>query len=139
MAKNPLVDVVAAALVEARRRGDRRLGTEHLLLGLIDRIDAYGGHLPAARAALDALDREALAAIGIDPSALPQLDELPRHHPPVTLAMQTAGAREALRCAVAATTVRTRQTASTHLLRALQDRPRPDPVAALIERLGAAG
>jgi hypothetical protein len=63
---------------EARRRGDRKVGTEHLLLGLLheDAIArALGVDLAAARAALDGLDRDALSAIGVgpypEPSATP--------------------------------------------------------------------
>jgi hypothetical protein len=54
---------------EARRRGDRRVGTEHLVLGLLhepDLAQVLGSDLDAARDALDAMDRNALVAIGID-------------------------------------------------------------------------
>jgi hypothetical protein len=54
---------------EARRRGDRRVGTEHLVLGLLRETDVaqvLGCDLDAARDALDAMDRDALVAIGID-------------------------------------------------------------------------
>ena len=54
---------------EARRRGDRRVGTEHLVLGLLrepDVAEVLGGDLGAARGALDAMDRGALVAVGID-------------------------------------------------------------------------
>jgi hypothetical protein len=54
---------------EARRRGDRRVGTEHLVLGLLrepDVAQVLGCDLGAARGALDAMDRGALVAIGID-------------------------------------------------------------------------
>ena len=54
---------------DARRRGDRRLGTEHLVLALLREpavADALGGDLPAARQVLDAMDRDALAGVGID-------------------------------------------------------------------------
>jgi hypothetical protein len=54
---------------EARRRGDRRVGTEHLVLGLLrepDVAQALGCDLGAAREALDAMDRDALVAVGID-------------------------------------------------------------------------
>ena len=54
---------------EARRRGDRRVGTEHLVLGLLrepDIAQVLGCDLGAAREALDAIDRDALVAIGID-------------------------------------------------------------------------
>ena len=54
---------------EARRRGDRRVGTEHLVLGLLrepDVVQVLGCDLGAAREALDAMDRGALVAVGID-------------------------------------------------------------------------
>lgn len=53
---------------EARRRGDRRVGTEHLVLGLLrDPVieSALGLSLQVGRDTLDALDREALGALGI--------------------------------------------------------------------------
>lgn len=53
---------------EARRRGDRKVGTEHLVLGLLREpvmARALGCDLQTARDALDALDRDALAAVGI--------------------------------------------------------------------------
>ncbi|MDT3441613.1 MULTISPECIES: Clp protease N-terminal domain-containing protein [unclassified Pseudofrankia] len=67
--------VVGAALAEARLRGDRRIGTEHLLLGVLHHPDteaarALGVDLPAARSALAALDQAALAALGIAVGAL---------------------------------------------------------------------
>jgi hypothetical protein len=53
---------------EARRRGDRRVGTEHLILGLLREpvlAQALGCNLQTARDALDAMDHDALAAVGI--------------------------------------------------------------------------
>ncbi|MFC6085123.1 Clp protease N-terminal domain-containing protein, partial [Sphaerisporangium aureirubrum] len=69
--QSPFVTVVKAALDEARRRGSRRMGTEHLLLGLLrlpasPAARALGVDLAEARSTLDALDRAALRAIGID-------------------------------------------------------------------------
>ncbi len=53
---------------EARRRGDRRAGTDHLLLGLLEEpeIEAVVGvSLDEARRGLESLDREALDALGV--------------------------------------------------------------------------
>ena len=53
---------------EARRRGDRKVGTEHLILGLLMEPvveQALGCDLQKARDALDAMDHDALAAVGI--------------------------------------------------------------------------
>ena len=63
---------------EARRRGDRRTGTDHILLALFEdpSIEAVlGVSLQQARQALDSLDREALGTLGLgsgaDAPALP--------------------------------------------------------------------
>src|SRR3984957_8276232 len=63
---------------EARRRGDRRTGTDHLLLALLEDPSieaALGVSLQQARQALESLDREALGALGLgagaDAPALP--------------------------------------------------------------------
>jgi Clp amino terminal domain, pathogenicity island component len=63
---------------EARRRGDRRTGTDHILLALFEEpsIEAVlGVSLEQARQALDSLDREALGTLGLgsgaDAPALP--------------------------------------------------------------------
>ncbi len=55
--------VLGSAAEEARRRGGRRLGTDHLLLGLLHDPDCAAARalqvdLTCARNALDALDRE---------------------------------------------------------------------------------
>jgi len=63
---------------EARRRGDRRTGTDHLLLALLEETsieDALGVTLEQARQAHESLDHEALSALGMvsgtDAPALP--------------------------------------------------------------------
>ncbi len=53
---------------EARRRGDRKVGTEHLMLALLKEpllAQALGCDLQTARDTLDAMDHDALAAVGI--------------------------------------------------------------------------
>jgi len=53
---------------EARRRGDRKVGTEHVILGLLREpvlAQTLGCDLQTARDALDAMDQAALAAVGI--------------------------------------------------------------------------
>ena len=63
---------------EARRRGDRRTGTDHLLLALFEDPSieaALGVNLQQARQALESLDHEALGVLGLgsgaDAPALP--------------------------------------------------------------------
>jgi hypothetical protein len=54
---------------EARRRGDRRTGTDHLLLALLEDPSTeavLGVSLQQARQALESLDQEALGALGME-------------------------------------------------------------------------
>ena len=54
---------------EARRRGDRRTGTDHILLALLEDPSAegvLGASLQQARQALESLDHEALGALGLE-------------------------------------------------------------------------
>jgi ATP-dependent Clp protease ATP-binding subunit ClpA len=124
------------ATAEARRRGDRRAGTEHLALALLADPEsvtarALGVSLTAARDALRALDRQALASVGID----------------VDFSGQVLPGREGerLRLTPAARAVFTglrREVANgerlgiQHVLLVLLSRPRPDPGAELLDELG---
>jgi ATP-dependent Clp protease ATP-binding subunit ClpA len=140
IAKSPFAKVVTAALEEARRRGNRRLGTEHLLLGLLHDpgslpARALGVDLESARAALDALDEAALDAIGIEVGNLQRSDLAPRKHPPLTLSATTSSARAALDQSIKATTMKTRHVGPDHLLLALLACERPDPVVELMAEL----
>ncbi|MGH8872564.1 MAG: Clp protease N-terminal domain-containing protein [Acidimicrobiia bacterium] len=62
--------VVTVAIEEARRRGDARVGTEHLLLGVFDSevLESLGLSPDTLRRELDRLDGEALESVGVDPS-----------------------------------------------------------------------
>ncbi|GGT03911.1 hypothetical protein DMB42_08250 [Nonomuraea sp. WAC 01424] len=137
--KSPFAAVVSAALDEARQRGDRRLGTEHLLLGLLhapgsEPARALGVDLATARAALDELDRVALRSIGLDLGEAPRAT--PRRHPPISGTALTSSARTVVNTAIRATRTRTRPQVPRHLLLALLDQDGHDPVAHLIDHLG---
>jgi len=133
---------VAAAVDEAGRRGDARVGTEHLLLGLLHDPGSAAARsmavdLEAARGALRAMDVDALAAVGIDVDVdgpgLPGLLTGPAHRRrPFTTA---AGA--ALRRTLAeAQSGNARRLEPAHLLLALLDCEPRDPVRQLLDRLG---
>ncbi|HEX6526852.1 MAG TPA: Clp protease N-terminal domain-containing protein [Streptosporangiaceae bacterium] len=120
---------------EAVRRGDRVIGTEHLVLALLidpasPAAQALGRDLDAARAALDALDGQALAAIGIQPG--------------ITAGPVAAPAAGQLRLTPAAKAIFTgsddagnaRGPGLGTVLSALLDLPRPDPAAELLAALG---
>ncbi|MER6077605.1 Clp protease N-terminal domain-containing protein [Streptomyces sp. NPDC001833] len=127
---------VASALEETTLRGDRRIGTEHLLLGVLHdpgAVRALGTDLETARAALDALDRSALAVVGIDVQGI---DRAPipasRKRTPFT-----SGARAVLPRALAETKkAHSRRITPDHLLLALLGCERPDPAAELLTELG---
>jgi ATP-dependent Clp protease ATP-binding subunit ClpA len=120
---------------EAVRCGDRTIGTEHLLLALLadpasPAARALGCDLDSARRALDALDHEALAAVGIQPGIAAG-----------PVAVRASGR---LRLTPAAKAVLTgirdaRKSRGAGLgivLSALLDLPRPDPAAELLAALG---
>jgi ATP-dependent Clp protease ATP-binding subunit ClpA len=129
---------VSDAVAEATRRGDRRVGTEHLLLGLLD--DPAGivatvldTDVTAARATLDAFDAEALASVGVDVSRVPPAP----HRRAKSRVTFTAAARAVLgRALRLATGRRAGRIEPQHLLLALLECAAPDPAAELFERLG---
>lgn len=131
--------VMFSAAEEARRRGDRRLGTEHLLLGLLHdqglaAAKALGVTLAQARAAQDDLDARALAAVGIEVGALGHAPgpSFGRRLPPLT-----SGARSVLKDAVdEARPFKSGRIDTAHFLIALLGRQRPDPAAELLDALG---
>lgn len=141
---------VSAAVEEAGRRGDARVGTEHLLLGLLHDADSpatrsVGVDLESARQALETMDNEALAAVGVDVNADPDGDAdddaKGRPRPPTARAHGrrpfTRGAGAALRRTLAEAQARsTRRLEPTHLLLALLDGGPRDPATQLLGRLG---
>lgn len=130
--------LLSTAKQEVQRRGDRRVGTDHLLLGLLHAqrspaVRALGVDLASARAAADALDRAALAEVGIDlgEPALPEPVGIVRR-PPLT-----SGARTLLKLAVEeARRTKARRVQARHLVIAVLSLRRPDPAAQLLDALG---
>jgi ATP-dependent Clp protease ATP-binding subunit ClpA len=127
---------VDGARLEAERRGDRRIGTDHLLIALlkdaavaqVTGVDA----LDAQRAA-DQLDREALAAIGITLA-----DWQPDHRaaPGRRVRFMTAGAKAVVgRMLAVAGAERAPAITPRHMLLALLDQHEPDPAATLLAAL----
>jgi hypothetical protein len=142
---------------EARRRGNRRVGTEDLVLGLLREPDVarvLGCDLATAREALDAMDRDALVAIGIDrpldappvPSREPALggrraivkavltDHLPMT-PVAKRAMEEAGKDRRHRRGSGAPWDTSPRWSRERVLIALLSLAPPDPAAALLDAL----
>ena len=131
---------------EARRRGDRRTGTDHLLLALLENpsIEAVlGVSLPQARQALESLDHEALVALGLGSGA--DAPPLPMRAVPKKPRIRDIAQKDRLRLAPAAKKVleeaskpnrrKLQVTAQQVLAQILTLRP-PDPAAVLLGALG---
>ncbi|GAA2284331.1 Clp protease N-terminal domain-containing protein [Glycomyces scopariae] len=127
---------VTRAAAEARERGDRRVGTEHLLLAVLQEGDGevlLGVTADAARAAADDLDRRALASVGVDAEGFRPVDVPAKRRTP----QFSAGAKDVLaRSLTLASGARSRRIENRHLLLALLERDRRDPVADLFAALG---
>jgi hypothetical protein len=134
------------AAEEARRRGDRRTGTDHLLLALLEdpSIEAVlGVSVQQARQALESLDREALGTLGLGSGADAPL--LPMRAVPKKPRIRDIAQKDRLRMTPAAKNVleesskhnrrRLRVTAQQVLAQILALQP-PDPAAVLLGALG---
>jgi ATP-dependent Clp protease ATP-binding subunit ClpA len=141
--------LLSSAVQEATGRGDRRVGTDHLLLAVLREPDsgparALGVGLAAARDAEEALDQVALAAIGVGADVLTAAGpgDLPGARPAVGRAALhrlglSHGARSVLKRAVdLARAARSGQVEAGHFLLALLELQRPDPAAELLASLG---
>jgi hypothetical protein len=131
---------------EARRRGDRRYGTDHLLLALFEdpSIEAVlGVSLQQARQALESLDYEALGALGLGsgadapPLAMRAVPKKPRIR---DVAQKdrlriTPAAKKVLEEASKPNSRKLRITARQVLAQILTLQP-PDPASALLGALG---
>ena len=131
---------------EARRRGDRRSGTDHILLALFEDPSTeglLGVSLQQARQALDSLDREALGALGLGPGA--DAPELPMRAVPKKPGLRdvmkkgrfpmTPAAKKVLQDAAKPNRIKSQVTARQVLARILALQP-PDPAAVLLGALG---
>ena len=131
---------------EARRRGDRRAGTDHILLAVLADPSAeavLGMSLEQARQALDSLDREALGAVGLGAGA--EAPELPMHAVPKKPGLRdvmrkdrfpmSPAAKKVLQDAARPNRIKSQVTAGQVLARILALQP-PDPAAVLLGALG---
>ncbi len=131
---------------EARRRGDRRTGTDHVLLALLDDPsieEVLGVSLEQARAALESLDREALGAVGLGSGT--DAPPLPMRAVPAKPTFRAVMTKDRLRLTPAAKKVledavkplrrKTQVTAQQQLAQILALQP-PDPAAVLLGALG---
>jgi ATP-dependent Clp protease ATP-binding subunit ClpA len=132
---------------EARRRGDRRTGTDHILLALFEDPSVevvLGVSLQQARQALESLDHEALGALGLgsgaDAPPLP-MRAVPKKPKLLDLVLQkdgfrmTPAAKKVLEEASKLNRQRLYVTAQQVLAQILTLRP-PDPAAVLLGALG---
>jgi ATP-dependent Clp protease ATP-binding subunit ClpA len=131
---------------EARRRGDRRIGTDHILLALFEEPSikfVLGVDLQQARQALESLDHEALGALGLRPGT--DAPTLPMRAVPKKPTIRGVMNRDRLRMTPAAKKVleeavkplhrKTQVTAQQVMAQILTLQP-PDPAAVLLGALG---
>lgn len=135
--------VLAAAEEASRRRGDPRLGTEHLLVGVAATDDplfeALGISAEAVRRALDDLDTRALRAIGVDvgndllsPEVTSRWRRCKRGHVPFTHGARNALHRSLQICLAEGHRV----IGAAHLLAALAVGRPEDPAVRTLHHLG---
>ncbi|SOD73112.1 ClpA/ClpB-like protein [Jatrophihabitans sp. GAS493] len=131
---------------EARRRGDRRTGTDHIFLALLEDplIEmVLGVDLQQARRAVEALDQQALGALGLgfgnDVPALPMraVPKNPRFRDVARSdrLRMTPAAKKVLEDAVKPNRRKT-QVTSEQVLDAIVTLQPPDPAAVLLGALG---
>jgi len=132
---------------EARRRGDRRTGTDHILLALFEdpSIEAVlGASLQQAREALESLDREALGALGLGTGT--DAPALPMRAVPKKPRIRDVAKKDRLRMTPAAKKVlevaykpkghRKLQVTGPEVLAQILALQPPDPAAVLLDTLG---
>lgn len=127
--------IVGYAMEEARSRGDKRLGTEHLLLGALHESGpsaVMGVSLEDAHNAAARLDASALKSVGLETKNLKRaVMPTTGRKPPFS-----SGAKEVMANMVKqAVDQKSRQITTSNLLVALLDREEHDPVSALLEEL----
>jgi hypothetical protein len=134
---------------EARRRGDRTIGTELLLVALLSDpalASAVGADVEHARAVLDELDNEALVAIGMDPPPdVPPLPARDAHTVPTrpTIKMVLHKHLRLTPCAKRVLSESSRgmrrghsHPGPQHVLAGILELREPDPAAELLAKLG---
>ena len=131
---------------EARRRGDRRSGTDHILLALFEDPSTeglLGVSLQQARQALESLDQEALGALGLGSGI--DAPELPMRAVPKKPRIRDIAQKDRLRMTPAAKKVleeavkpnrRKLQVTAQQVLAQILTLQAPDPAAVLLGALG---
>jgi DNA-binding transcriptional MerR regulator len=131
---------------EARRRGDRRYGTDHILLALLEDHSievVLGVNLQQARQALESLDHEALGALGMGSST--DAPSLPMRAVPKKPRIRDVAQKDRLRITPAAKKVleeaskpnrRKLQITAQQVLAQILTLQPPDPAAVLLGALG---
>ena len=135
------------ACEEARRRGDRRTGTDHLLLALFEDPSievVLGVSLQQARQALESLDHEALGALGLGFGT--DVPTLPMRVVPKKPRIRDVAQKDRLRITPAAKKVleeaykpkghRKLQVTGPEVLAQILALQPPDPAAVLLDALG---
>jgi hypothetical protein len=138
--------IVLRAGEEARRRGDRRTGTDHLLLALLEEPSievVLGVSLEQARQVLESLDHQALGTLGLGSGT--DAPSLPMRAVPKKPRFRDIAQKDRIRMAPAAKKVledaakpnrRKLQITAQQVLAQILTLQPPDPAAALLSALG---
>jgi hypothetical protein len=138
--------VYLRASEEARRRGDRRTGTDHLLLALLEDPSVevvLGVSLQQARQALESLDHEALGVLGLGPGT--DAPALPMRAVPKKPRIRDVAKKDRFRMTPAAKKVleaaskpnrRRLYVTAQQVLAQILTLQAPDPAAVLLDALG---
>jgi ATP-dependent Clp protease ATP-binding subunit ClpA len=131
-----LGQLYVVATAEAKRRGDRRVGTEHIVLALLAdpesvTAQAFGVRPDDARAGLQELDRQALASLGITAELTGPATAVPSRRERLRITPGAKGVFKGLRQAANGERLGLR-----HVLLVVLDLQSPDPAADLLDQLG---
>ncbi|MDJ0313474.1 Clp protease N-terminal domain-containing protein [Arthrobacter sp. H35-D1] len=130
-------ETVTSAVKEAQMRGDRRIGTDHLFIGMLhdqEIIDTLGVTLQRARDVDADFDSTALRAIGLNLSGAASTWSTP---PKMSRTPFSTGAKNVMKSALATAVASHSRTINVHQIAvALLSLKAPDPAAALAVGLG---
>jgi ATP-dependent Clp protease ATP-binding subunit ClpA len=130
--------VVTTAVEEAERRGDSRIGTEHLLLGVcrVGVLASMGVDEETVRGVLNRLDTEALASVGVDAGEFSNGPDARRRGRQRHIPFTGSGKQVLVQALVEAKAVGSRRIESGHIALAITRLPDHDRAARVLRGAG---
>jgi ATP-dependent Clp protease ATP-binding subunit ClpA len=130
---------VTTAVQEAEKRGDTRIGTEHLLLGACRAgvLDEFGVDEETVRGVLKRLDTEALASVGVDAGEFSDGPDVRRRVRQRHIPFTGSGKQVLVQALVEAKAVGSRRIESGHIALAITRLPDHDRAIRVLSGAGA--